>query len=219
MAKVKTGYSQPVKPLLLNCTVNPIKLIMSPRSFWILLLKLVGLWILFSSVSVIPVFISSFFPVYLSTRLFENWEIVLLSLISILIYLWVIRLLVFKPHVVIDKLKLDKHFEEEQFSFNIHRSTVVSIAVIIIGGLMIIDTVPGFFRVLFLYYKWQTESQTGTPVSPVSTFVDLGKILIGYLLVVNNRWVVNFIEKTRRAPAGVEEKPDDTEPTASEEKS
>lgn len=172
---------------------------MSPRSFWIVLLKLVGVWILFSSVSVIPMFFSSFYPAY--TQFFENWEILLISLITILIYLWAIHILVFKPHLVIDKLKLDKRFDEEQFSFNIHRSTAVAIAIIIIGGLMIINTVPGFFRVLFLYYKWQTESKTGAPVNYGSIFIDLCTILTGYLLVVNNRWVVNFIEKTRRAPA------------------
>jgi len=171
---------------------------MSPRSFWIVLLKLVGVWILFSGVSVIPMFFSSFYPTY--TQFFENWEILLISLITILIYLWIIHILVFKPHLVIDKLKLDKRFDEEQFSFNIHRSTAVAIAIIIIGGLMIINTVPGFFRVLFLYYQWQMESKTGTPVNYGPIFIDLCTILTGYLLVVNNRMVVNFIEKTRREP-------------------
>ncbi|OOQ58121.1 hypothetical protein [Mucilaginibacter pedocola] len=174
---------------------------MSPRSFWILLLKLVGVWILFHAIDVVPQFLTLFYPSNYSQLRYDNWGIILISLIIVLIYISIVRLLVFRPDIVIDKLKLDKRFDEEQFSFNIHRSTVVGIAIIIIGALMIMNTLPVFFREVYFYYRSETIDKMGPGIDLTSTFVDLCKIVIGYLLVVNNRQVVNYIEKTRRAPA------------------
>ncbi|MBD1363918.1 hypothetical protein IDJ77_08870 [Mucilaginibacter sp. ZT4R22] len=176
---------------------------MSPRSFWIVLLKLVGVWILFHAFDVVPQFFLLFYPASPSPFRYENWEVVLSSLIILLVYVAIIRLLIFRPDVIIDKLKLDERFDEEQFSFNIHRSTVIAIAVIIVGSLMIMNSVPVFLRGVYFYYRSQTIDRMGPGADPTSTFVDLCKILIGYLLVVNNRAVVNFIEKTRRMPVEV----------------
>ena len=173
---------------------------MSPRSFWIILLKLVGVWILFSGLTVIPNSFAQYYPGYSLIHFQDDWEVFALAVITMLVYLWVVYVLVFTPEEVINKLKLDKGFSEERLDFNMHRSVVVTIAIIILGGLMVIDSVPVFFRQLFLFYESQTESKMGPPANPTWLFVYLCKILIGYLLVVNNRGVVNFIEKTRRTP-------------------
>jgi hypothetical protein len=191
---------------------------MSPRSFWIVLLKLVGVWILFHAFDVVPQFFVLFYPAYPSPLRYENWEVILSSLIIVLVYVAIIRLLVFRPDVVIDKLKLDKRFDEEQFSFNIHRSTAIAIAVIIVGALMIMNNVPVFLRGVYFYYRSQTIDRTGPSVDLTSMFFDFCQILTGHLLVVNNRQVVNFIEKTRRAPADVTaDEPEDNEEADYEE--
>lgn len=191
---------------------------MSPRSFWILLLKLVGVWILFHAFDVVPQFFVLFFPASPSPFRYENWEIVLSSIIILLVYIAIVRLLVFRPDIVIDKLKLDKRFDEEQFSFKIHRSTVVAIAIIIVGGLMIMNTLPVFFREVYYYYRSQTVDRMGPALDLASMFVDSFKIVTGFLLIVNNRQIVNFIEKTRRAPGAVaEEEQDEADPVDTEE--
>jgi hypothetical protein len=191
---------------------------MSPRSFWIILLKLVGIWIMFSSITVVPQFIISLWPIFSSNQVFENWEVLLILLIAILIYLWIFRVLIVRPGSVIDKLKLDEGFDEDRLDFNIHRSTVVTIAIIIIGGLMIIDSVPLFFRQLFLYLQSRTTPYNSNLISPTWIFVYLVKTLIGYLLIANNRMVVNFIEKTRRLPAEhADAETPEIEPTEPEE--
>lgn len=186
---------------------------MSPRSFWIVLLKLVGVWILFHAFDVVPQFFLLFYPASPSPFRYENWEVILSSLIILLVYVAIIRLLIFRPDQVIDKLKLDKRFEEEQFSLNIHRSTVIAIAVIIVGALMIMNTLPVFFREVYFYYRSQTFDKMGPGADLTSMFFDVCKILVGYLLVTNNRAVVNLIEKTRREPT----RPTGYNPQANEE--
>ena len=191
---------------------------MSPRSFWIVLLKLVGVWILFHAFDVVPQFFLLFYTASPSPFRYENWEVLLILLIALLIYLWIFRVLIVRPGSVIDKLKLDEGFDEDRLDFNIHRSTVITIAIIIIGGLMIIDSVPLFFRQLFLYLQSRTTPYNSNLISPTWIFVYLVKTLIGYLLIANNRWVVNFIEKTRRTPAGhADAEIPEIEPTEPEE--
>ncbi|TFF40977.1 hypothetical protein [Mucilaginibacter psychrotolerans] len=191
---------------------------MTPRSFWIILLKLVGVWVLIHAIDVVAQFFNVLYHASPSGMRFENWEVVLISLILLLVYIALVRLLVFRPDIIIEKLKLDKRFEEEQFSLNIHRSTVVAIAIIIVGSLMIMETLPVFFREVYFYYRSQSFDQMGPHMDLTTMLFDLGKILIGYLLVVNNRMVVNFIEKTRREPAQPEEDEHQaTEETASKE--
>jgi hypothetical protein len=108
--------------------------------------------------------------------------------------------LIFRTDIIIDKLKLDKGFDQEAFPLNIHRSTVLSISIIVIGGLIVVDEIPNFCRQLVSYYQakrmtmgWQTQS------SWISYIVLSGvKIIVGVLMLSNQRQIVRFIEWKRR---------------------
>jgi hypothetical protein len=54
-------------------------------------------------------------------------------LVTLAIFLLLIRLLVFRPTWIIDKLKLDKCFREETIDLNVKSTTVLTIAIIVIG--------------------------------------------------------------------------------------
>ena len=64
----------------------------------------------------------------------ENDILILATITSVRIIALVIialRLCLFRPDIIIDKLALDKGFTEERFEINIHRSTVLTLAVIL----------------------------------------------------------------------------------------
>ncbi len=174
---------------------------MTPRSFFTILIKILGIYLILDSITVIPQFISSLFSIGLGfDKSIET--IALYSFLLILtvgIYYIILKYCVFKTDRIIDKLKLDKGFVEETFELNIHRSTVLSIAVIVIGGLIFVDSLPTFCKEVFDFIgqKQQSIPFGQNPASGWMIFY-LVKILIGYYMVNNHRQIVNFIEKQRK---------------------
>ena len=126
------------------------------------------------------------------------WTLILTTLI-LLVYVMVSYYLIFKSDLIIDKLKLDKGFDQETIPLNIHRSTILSISIIVIGGLLIADEIPNLCRQLFSYFqeKRMTYGQTNPNIS--FSVLAAAKIVIGLLLVGNQRQLVNFIELKRRS--------------------
>lgn len=104
------------------------------KTFWKILIKIIGLWLLFSCVSIIPQFFStlSFTNGDLNT---ESLMLLWLMLFgSIIIYILIIRLFLFKTDWIVEKLKLEKNFTEERIELNIKSSTILTISIIVIGG-------------------------------------------------------------------------------------
>ena len=73
--------------------------------------------------------------------------------IFILFELLICYYLIFKTSWIIHKLKLTEGFDQEIIPFNIHRSTILSIAIILIGGLILVDEIPSLCRRIFTYLE------------------------------------------------------------------
>ena len=125
------------------------------------------------------------------------WTLLLTAMI-IFIYLLCAYYLIFKSDLLMQKLKLNQGFDQDVIPLNMHRSTILSIAIIVIGGLILVDEIPYFCRELFLYF--QEKRMTYGQTRPQIAFAILSgvKIIIGYLLLVHQRWIVNFIEMQRK---------------------
>ena len=70
-------------------------------------------------------------------QLGENDILILATITSVRIIALVIialRLCLFRPDIIIDKLALDKGFTEERFEINIHRFTFLTLAIILTGA-------------------------------------------------------------------------------------
>lgn len=163
---------------------------MKTKTFWIILIKILGLSILFSSLTVIPQF---FLTLYSTFQNGNNYAEISFFLILILfIYLLILRLFVLKPKWIIDKLKLEKNIEEK-IDFNIKASTILNISVAVIGGLMLAGSIPMLCETLFEFFRQS------------SLFIDFEnskwivayflKSLIGYLLFTNSKAVTKLIFK------------------------
>ena len=163
------------------------------NTFWKILLKIVGLFLLFSCISLIPEFYStlSFTNGDLNT---ESLLMIWLMLFgAIILYTLIIRLFLFKTEWLVEKLKLEKNFNEERIDLNIKSSTVLTVAIIVIGGLMIAESLPNFCSGLFNFLQ-QGMLFKDYPDSSWLIYHFL-KIIIGYLLLTNGKRLAEYIDK------------------------
>ena len=178
---------------IVQLKTNPLKKTnMLINTFWKILLKIVGLILLFSCISIIPQFYStlSFSNGDLNTEsLILIW---LMCIVSIIIYIIIIRLFLFKTEWLVEKLKLEKNFNEERIDLNIKTSTVLTVAIIVIGGLMIAESLPNFCSRLFNFLQ-QEMLFKDYPDSSWLVYHFL-KIIIGHLLLTNGKRLAEYIE-------------------------
>lgn len=114
-------------------------------------------------------------------------------LLTVGIYIYILTIFVFKTSWFIDKLKLDKGFAEERINLNIHRSTVLSVAVIVIGGVLFLDSLPLFLR---LFFKGiQQYNITGEQFESEWVLFYFVKTIIGYMVMIKNKEIVRLIDK------------------------
>ena len=174
---------------------------MTPRSFFTILIKILGIYLVLDAFTVIPQFISTLSTFGLSGD--DSGLTIALTLAMLLltlgIYYLVLRFCVYKTDWIIDKLSLDKHFTEEKFELNIHRSTVLSIATIVIGALIFVDALPTFCKSVYGYIgQKQTTGRFGENPQVGWVIFYFIKIFIGYFMVTSQRLIVNFIERQRK---------------------
>ena len=170
------------------------------KTFWKIIIKIIGLWLLFGCISLIPEFFS--------TLSFSNGNINFDSLLliwvmlfgAIILYILIIRLFLFKTEWIVQKLKLEKNFDEERISINMKGTELLTIATYVIGGLIIIESLPGFCSGIFNFFQ-QKMLFRDYPDSYWLVYHFI-KLIIGYFLLTNGKRIAKFIGKEI-----VEEKP------------
>lgn len=171
---------------------------MSIRSLFNIILKVLGIFFIKDILETILQLVSLILNLTKSDIVGEAIWALLFTILILLIYGLISYYLIFKTESIIDKLKLDSGFDEESIALNMHRSTILSICIIVIGGLMIANEIPNLCRQLFFYYqeKRMTYGQTNPSIS--YSVLAAVKIIIGLLLIGNQRQIVNFIELKRK---------------------
>src|ERR1700744_6612590 len=108
--------------------LNLSRKLMTQRTFWAILIQIMGVYVVLESLMAIPQFLITINYFFTSPTAREGSPIILYLIcyvtITICIYILVIRYSIFKTDWVIDKLKLDTGYEDERLEFNIHRSTL-----------------------------------------------------------------------------------------------
>src|SRR6187402_597274 len=98
---------------------------MQIKTFWNILIKIIGLWLLFGCTSVIPQFFT--------TLSFTNGDLDIESLLmlwlmlfaTIGIYMVLVWFFIFKTDWIIRKLKLEQNFTEERIDLNIKSTAIL----------------------------------------------------------------------------------------------
>ncbi|RYZ87982.1 MAG: hypothetical protein EOP04_10400 [Proteobacteria bacterium] len=171
---------------------------MTIRAVFQIILKILGVFFIKDILETIPQLLSvGLYMTRQDSQIEAIWTL-LSTVLMLFVYCSVCYYLIFRTNLLIDKLKLDQGFDEQTISWSIHRSTVLSICVIVIGGLIIVDEAPNLCQRLFSYFqeKRMTYGQTDPSISySVTSAV---KIIIGFLLIGNQRHIVSYIESRRK---------------------
>jgi hypothetical protein len=154
-----------------------------------------GLWLLKDLLAVIPEIVASIF--FIKQSYDQPWSYIGI-MIPIFVYVILFYLLVFRTDIVIDRLHLSKGFDAGTLPLTIHHSTVLSIAVIVIGGWLCVNEIPNFFKLLFLWIEEKKNAYIERSPIKARLFVTLIKIIIGIFLMVGQKQIVLSIERYRR---------------------
>jgi len=172
---------------------------MTPDTFWKFFLKAFGLYLTWQTLIIIPSFFSALIYVN-STPDKSDWlPTISVTVLIILIFISVLRFCIFKSEWVIEKLSLTKGFADEKIDINIHRSSLLSIAIIVLGGLMLADGLPLLIFNIFDYIQHNSsyDSFSKNRYSPY-IISNLVKVIIGYFMIADSRLIINFIERKRK---------------------
>ncbi len=174
---------------------------MTPRTLWAIILKTFGIYIVLQIYYPFAQLISFIFMV-INRQFGDILQAFGFLFFSISIYLFMSIAFLFRTEWLIDKFKLDKSIREEKLELNIHRSTVLTIIVLLSGILVFIDSLPQFLKELYSYYQYQKMSDFARfkDYSRASNvIIQLVKLLISIFMIGANRLVVNIIEHKRKA--------------------
>jgi hypothetical protein len=114
----------------------------------------------------------------------------LIYVLVLFTYLSVIGVFIFKSSWIVDKLRLDKNSGTEDININLNPQTIITVAVIIIGGVIFIDGFALLCKSVFDYF----QKKSYDTVNSWAIFNSV-KALAGYLLATNSKFVVRYIVK------------------------
>jgi hypothetical protein len=171
---------------------------MTPRSLFNIILKILGIFFIKDILASIPqLFVAVAFLGKPETMPEAVWTLVA-AIAVILVDVFICYILVFKTDRVINILKLESGFDQETIPLNMHRSTILSISIIVIGGYLLVESIPNFCRQLFLYFQEKRMTHGQTTPSIQYTVIYGIKIVISILLIAEQRLIVNLIERQRK---------------------
>lgn len=177
---------------------------MTPKNLFNIILKIFGLFFLREIINMIPQLISVI-PSFTKAddfggEQFRRGEILplIVTLIAIAFYVFLIYHLLFKTNKIIDKLKLDQGFNQQEFSFNISTSLILTISLIVIGGIILIDEIPNLCRNIFSYFQEKNFMHGMTKPNYSYIVVSGVKIIIGLLIIGERKRIVEFVERRQR---------------------
>ena len=166
---------------------------MKVSSFWNIVIKIIGLFFVIDLFTILPQFVSTMF------RQIYQKEAGAMSIILVVIFLYflILRVLFFKTEWIIKKLKLNNSFEEENFSLNISRNAILNIAIILIGSIFLINSIPELVYNIQNYYHEKSmiymQDLDKTPSKSWIMF-HLIQCVIGFLVIRNSKKFADFIE-------------------------
>jgi hypothetical protein len=167
---------------------------MAPRSLFNLILKIIGLFFIRDILEALSHTLSTliYFPQYASVR--EALFNVATTLPPLILYVLLAWLFIFKSDRIIDVLRLDRNSSGAPVTVNAERSSLLSAGVVIAGVWVLVNEIPEFFRHAMYYYQERKMYVRMTRPDVSYIVMSFIKILIGLLLVVFNKPVVNAIE-------------------------
>ncbi len=171
---------------------------MTPKTLFSIILKIFGLLFIKDIFSILAQILPTTFYLIKPEMATGAVVTIFVYILYLALYAYTAYYLIVKSDLIIEKLKLDNGFDQEPLQFTMHRSHVLAISIIVIGGLLIVEGVPVFLGQLSSYLEI-TKDRFRSADPPISYMIISGaKIALGFLLIKEKRWIVNFIESQRK---------------------
>ena len=163
---------------------------MTKRDFFILLLKVVGLFLLLSNVFTAIPSLATYIAMY------ETGHLIILALAVALIIIGLFVLLVQKADRLVDWLNLTKGFDEDRIEFgNLDRKNLIALASMLFGGYLIVSAIPNILTGLISAFYSDINYIPFTLTDKVNLAIEGAYAVIGYLLITNahrvSNWMIN----------------------------
>lgn len=171
---------------------------MTKKDLFRLIIKIFGLYSLIVTLfSILP---SSISWVLMDSMFFG----LVLIIASVIVVIALFGFLIFRADTVIAWLKLDKGFDDERIEFqNFNAENILKLAVIIIGGVLLLNNVPNFLGNCLYLFKSATRNEMS--ITSLFSFdnsaygfywlVSTINIFIAYLLLTNYTYVSKILRK------------------------
>jgi hypothetical protein len=162
-----------------------------------LILKIIGLYFIKDILQVVSQLLSMVYYFTKSESIMEVVWAYIPHMIFLLVFVFISYLFILKTDLIIKLLKLDRGFDEQLISFKIHRSSILSISIIVISGLIIINEIPNLCQQLILCYK-ERIALGEIDQSFIGLILPSVKIIIGSFILSYQKLIVNYIEHKQR---------------------
>ncbi|MFT3704917.1 MAG: hypothetical protein QM802_21300 [Agriterribacter sp.] len=178
---------------------------MSPRKLFNIILKIFGLLFIREIINAIPSIISSLLQYFYTSSIGAAIASVVISLLILAFYAFLAMQLLFKTNKIIDVLKLDQGFRDnelsfgqgEEFAIHLSSTTIFTIALIVIGGVILVDEIPDFCRQFYLYVNQSNNRYNPVKPDPSYMIFSAIKIIIALLLIGERKRIIDFIESRK----------------------
>jgi len=177
---------------------------MSPRSIFIIILRVMGLFLLKDMIFSILGIVNSLFAFSPYGR--EDSIIIRfgLPLLIIGICYALFHVLMFRTGIVVDKLRLDHGFEKHDFSFFEKRTadfdidflSLINLALIIVGLYVMVSEIPGLLGNIANYRRGSYDIEGSN--NGAAILISAVKVIMGYIMVNAHAPIANFIDKKRK---------------------
>lgn len=176
---------------------------MTARSFWTILLKLLGVYVILQTILSIPSVMGTIQYSLFSDRQNESegTMYMLIFIIATLLVIWLfLYMTLINPDWTIDKLKLTKGVDEN-LNIGMHRADILKIVIMVIGGITLVDSLPLLCRDVYSSLQSDTYSLLKNNPSGGYIIVNFIKTAFGIFMLTSSQLIVNYIEKKRRQPS------------------
>lgn len=172
---------------------------MKPQELFNILLKMLGIFL------IKDLLFGLFDILNLLTSLLQvNRDIAFFQMVVTLLF-WglnaaLVYLLIFRTDDTINKLKLTTGLRED-LSFNLHRSVLLSMAIIIAGMATIALALPPTIKFLYLWFQYIEMKNRNLPIPNFdypTLFAYIGQLVIGFIFLTQKQVILNFIELRRK---------------------
>lgn len=170
---------------------------MTKRDFFRILIKLFGLYSLILSVfTYLPSQVG-----YLSQGIGPTTLILILGVLGLIVLVYI--LLIRQTDRVIDFLKIDQGFDDARIEIgNFDGQKIIQLALIVIGGFLIIDYLPSLLKYTYLAFDTAASpiepdvidhSRFGQAVDYYNWAISAINVIMGYLLLSNHLRISTWV--------------------------